>query len=161
VTLPGIGVIPVHDDTRRLRRLLNKGRAKILFATINYRAGRWWVALNVEADDLHPACRHPMRGDGDSEGWIGIDRGLSAFAVAAADDGTEVFRTADSPKALATGFKQQKRLAKSLSRKKKGSANRYATAGRLACHHDHVRTCADIFYTRYRTRWLRPTTGSL
>src|SRR5262249_37559561 len=29
VTLPGIGQIAVHDDTRRLRRMLTKGRAKI------------------------------------------------------------------------------------------------------------------------------------
>lgn len=34
VTLPGIGQVGVHDDTRRLRRMLAKGRAKILFATI-------------------------------------------------------------------------------------------------------------------------------
>ncbi|HEX9176201.1 MAG TPA: helix-turn-helix domain-containing protein, partial [Mycobacterium sp.] len=33
VTLPGIGQIGVHEDTRRLRRLLAKGRATILFAT--------------------------------------------------------------------------------------------------------------------------------
>jgi putative transposase len=33
ITLPGIGQIGVHDDTRRLRRMLAKGRAKVLFAT--------------------------------------------------------------------------------------------------------------------------------
>ena len=55
ITLPGIGLIGVHDDTRRLRRMLAKDRAKILFATITYRAGRWWVSLNVEAADLHRA----------------------------------------------------------------------------------------------------------
>jgi putative transposase len=41
VTLPGIGQIVVHDDTRRLRHMLANGRAKILFATISHRAGRW------------------------------------------------------------------------------------------------------------------------
>jgi putative transposase len=35
ITLPGIGQIGVHDDTRRLRRMLAKGRAKILFATVS------------------------------------------------------------------------------------------------------------------------------
>ena len=54
VTLPGIGQIGVHDDTRRLRRMLAKDRAKILFATITHHGGRWWVSLNVEAADLHP-----------------------------------------------------------------------------------------------------------
>ena len=40
VTLPGIGQVGVHDDTRRLRRMLAKDRAKILFATISYHGGR-------------------------------------------------------------------------------------------------------------------------
>jgi len=34
ITLPGIGQIGVHDDTRRLRGMLAKDRAKILFATV-------------------------------------------------------------------------------------------------------------------------------
>ena len=66
ITLPGIGQIGVHDDTRRLRRMLAKGRAKILFATVTYHAGRWWVSLNVEAADLHPAHLHPVRDPGRS-----------------------------------------------------------------------------------------------
>ena len=61
ITLPGIGQIGVHDDTRRLRRMLTKNRAKILFVTVTQHAGRWWVSLNVEADDLHPAQQHPLR----------------------------------------------------------------------------------------------------
>ena len=83
VTLPGIGVVAVHDDTRRLRRMLAKGRAKICFATITHRGGRWWVSLNIEAADLHPAHQHPTRDPRDDGGWVGVDRGLSAFLVAA------------------------------------------------------------------------------
>ena len=40
VTLPGIGPIGVRDDTRRLRRMLAKDRAKILFATVTHHAER-------------------------------------------------------------------------------------------------------------------------
>lgn len=138
VTLPGIGQIAVHDDTRRLRRMLAKNRAKVLFATVSYRAGRWWVALNVEASELHPAHQHPARGPADDDGWVGIDRGLSAFVVAATADGTEVARIAHAPKALAAGMATQRRLAKSLSRKQKGSYNRRDAAARLARHHHHV-----------------------
>jgi putative transposase len=138
ITLPGIGQIGVHDDTRRLRRMLTMNRAKILFATITDHAGRWWVSLNVGAEDLHPACHHPDRPDGDPSGWVGIDRGLSAFLVAATSDGEEVARVNDAPKALATGMSKQKRLAKSLSRKKKGSHNRRDAAAKLARHHHHV-----------------------
>ena len=99
ITVPGIGQIAVHDDTRRLRRMIRTGRATICFATITYRGGRWWVALNIEAADLHPAHQHPARDPADHSGWVGIDRGLSVFLVAATTDGTEVARITDAPKA--------------------------------------------------------------
>ena len=53
--------VAVHDDTRRLRRMIAKSRAKILFATVSRHGGRWWIALNVEAADLHPDRQHPAR----------------------------------------------------------------------------------------------------
>jgi putative transposase len=138
VTLPGIGQIEVHDDTRRLRRMLANGRAKVLFATVSHHAGRWWVSLNVEAADLHPAHQHPARDPKDSGSWVGIDRGLSAFVVAAREDGTEVARVTDAPKPLAAAMKKQRRLAKSLSRKQEGSHNRKYAAAKLGRHHRHV-----------------------
>lgn len=138
LTLPGIGQIAVHDDTRRLRRMLATGRAKILFATVTQRVGQWWVALNAEAADLHPAHRHSPLDTADSDGWVGIDRGLSAFVVAATGDGAQVARIADAPKALAAGMARQRRLARSLSRKKKGSHNRRDATAKLARHHHRV-----------------------
>ena len=138
LTLPGIGPIAVHNDTRRLRRMLAKNRAQILFATVTHHGGHWCVSLNVEAAELHPDLQHPRRDPADDSGWVGVDRGLSAFLVAARTDGTEVARVADAPKALAAGMKHQRRLAKSLSRKKKGSHNRKDAAARLGRHHHHV-----------------------
>jgi putative transposase len=138
ITLPGIGQIGVHDDTRRLRRMLAKGRAKICLATITHHGGRWWVSLNIEAADLHPARRHPPRAEGDHRGWVGVDRGLSAYLVAATADGGEVARVTDAPKALAAGMKQQRHLAKKLSRTKEGSVNRRQAAAKLGRHHHHV-----------------------
>jgi putative transposase len=128
----------VHDDTRRLRRMLATGRAKICFATITEHAGRWWVSLNIEAADLHPAHQHPAREPHNDGGWVGIDRGLSAFLVGADADGTEVARVHDAPKALARRLGRQRRLAKSLSRKRKGSRNRRDAAAKLGRHHHHV-----------------------
>ena len=58
VSVPGLGVVRVHDDTRPLRRLLAKDRAKVRFATVSCQAGRWWVSLNVETAELHSAHRH-------------------------------------------------------------------------------------------------------
>ncbi len=138
ITLPAIGQIGVQDDTRRLRRMLAKGRAKILFATVTHHGGRWWVTLNVEAADLHLGHHHCLRDSGDAGGWVGVDRGLTAFLVAATADGTEVARITDAPKPLAAGMTRQQRLAKSLSRKQKGSHNRRDAAAKLARHHHHV-----------------------
>jgi putative transposase len=117
--------------------MLATSRAKILFATISHHGGRWWISLNVQAADLHPDHQHPPR-PADGGGWVGVDRGLSAFLVAATAEGTEVARISDAPKALAAGMKDQRRLAKSLSRKKKGSHNRKDAATRLGRHHHRV-----------------------
>jgi putative transposase len=138
VILPGIGHVNVHDDTRRLRRMLRNGRAKILAATVCRRSGRWWVALNLEAADIHPAHRHSARNASDENEWVGLDRGLSAFVVGANEGGQEVMRILDPPKALVSGLKRQRRFAKSLSRKQKGSKNRRDAAAKLARHHFHV-----------------------
>ncbi|MGH3551444.1 MAG: helix-turn-helix domain-containing protein [Mycobacterium sp.] len=119
VTLPGIGPIGVHDDTRRLRRMVAKDRAKICFATVSHHGGRWWVSLNVLAAALHPAHQHLPRSEDDFGGWVGVDRGLSAFLVAAISDGTEVARVDAAPKALRARRNRQRRLAKNMSRKKK------------------------------------------
>jgi len=138
ITLPGIGVVAVHDDTRRLRRMLANGRAKICFATVSHHAERWWVSLNIEAADLHPRNQHPTRDPADDGHWVGVDRGLAVFFVAATADGEEIARVTDAPTALATGMKRQRRLAKSLSHKQKGSRNRREAAAKLRRHHHHV-----------------------
>ena len=59
-------------------------------------------------------------------------------SVAANADGEEVARITEAPKALAAGMERQRRLAKSLSRKQKGSRNRRDAAAKLGRHHHHV-----------------------
>jgi putative transposase len=61
-----------------------------------------------------------------------------AFNVAATSDGDEVARITDAPKALVAGMKRQQRLAKSLTRKQKGSHHRRDAAATLGRHHQHV-----------------------
>jgi len=43
----------------------------VLFATLTRRGDRWWISLNVEAADLHPARQHPARSPHDRGGWVG------------------------------------------------------------------------------------------
>jgi putative transposase len=130
--------------------MLAKDRAKILFA-----AGRWWVALNAEAADLHPARCHPVRDNADHGGWVGVDRGLTAFVVAATADGHEVARITDAPKALAGGMRRQQHLAKQLSRKKEGSHHRRDVAAQLGRHHRGIRNIRTHFLHQVSNRLVK------
>jgi putative transposase len=148
VTLPRIGTVRVHDDTRRLRRLLRSAehinprtgewivaaRAKVLFATVSRLGDRWYVSLNIEAPDLHPQRRHRPRYDWDHRGWVGLDRGLAAFVVAARSDGSEVGRF-HAPRPLERGLVGLRRRSRALSRTKLCSHNHAKAARRLSREH--------------------------
>src|SRR6185437_11000261 len=47
VTLPRIGAVRVHENTRRLERLLTKGRARILAVTVSRKGTRLIAAFRV------------------------------------------------------------------------------------------------------------------
>ena len=95
--LPKLGSLRVRECTRRLRRMLKKDRAKILFATLSTReGGRWRVSLNVQASPLHLERREPRN---DATSPVGIDRGLRTFAVVADAERRELERI-DSPRPL-------------------------------------------------------------
>jgi putative transposase len=144
ITLPRMGTIRVHDDTRQLRRMLHPvehlsprdgttvvgPRARILFATVTRRGDRWFVALNVEAADYHPELRHPPRSP-NRRRFVGIDRGLTAFAVVADSNAVEVWRF-DAPKPLARRHGRLRRRSRAVARTKRGSRNRARAARRLA-----------------------------
>ncbi|MET8909552.1 RNA-guided endonuclease TnpB family protein [Micromonospora sp. NPDC004551] len=136
VTLPGIGALAVRQDTRRLRRMLAKGRAKVVSATVSHRAGRWAVSLTCEAADLHEARRH--RPNTGAAGWVGVDRGLSTFVAAARADGTPVLRVDGWPRPARAALARQRRLSRKITRKQRGSHNRAKAAARLGRHHARV-----------------------
>jgi putative transposase len=151
VTLPRIGAVRVHDDTRRLRRLLRPvahlhpatgqpvvtPRARVLFATVGRHGSRWYVSLNVQAPDLHAERRHPTRPPDDDHGFVGVDRGLSAFAVAATADGTEVGRF-ESPMPLRRGMVRLRRLSRRVSSTQPRSRNRTKAIRRLSRQHARI-----------------------
>jgi putative transposase len=151
VTLPRIGTVRVHDDTRRLRRVLRPvahldpetgkrvltPRGKVLFATVSRHGTRWYVSVNVEAPDLHLQRRHRPRGDQDHGGWIGLDRGLAAFMVAATADGAEVGRWL-APRPLQRGMVGLRRRSKAVSRAQSRSLNRGRTIRRLSRRHARI-----------------------
>lgn len=139
VALPKLGEIRVHGSTRKVRRLLCKNadgmsRAKLLFATVSHDGRRWYVSLNIEAPDFHPA--RLIRTE-DQNKVTGIDVGLTTFAVAATSDGREVWRN-KAPKPLRALNRKLRRAAKALSRKKEGSRNRNRARCYLARVHGRI-----------------------
>ncbi|MFC8796334.1 RNA-guided endonuclease InsQ/TnpB family protein [Promicromonospora sp. NPDC057138] len=156
VRLPKIGVLRVRKCTRRLRRMIATGRARILHVTVSRGAERWWISITVEAADLHPAHRHPAperaslpaeveADNGDAppighreKGWVGVDRGLHALVVAGSSDGAEVLRVTNV-RAFRRGLKRLRRLSKAVSRKKRGSKNRKKAVVRLVRQHARIR----------------------
>ena len=151
VTLPTIGTVRVHDDTRRLRRLLRPvahldpetgqqvlaPRGKVLFVTCSRHGARWYVSLNVEAPDLHPQRRHGPRGDRDHGGWVGLDRGLAAFVVAATADGAEVGRW-QATRPLQRGMVGLRRRARAVARAQPRSRSRARAVRRLSRRHARI-----------------------
>jgi putative transposase len=158
IRLPKLGQLAVRECTRALRRMVRSGRAKILFATVSFRHdGRWRLSLNVEAAELHPERRH---GDGaDATSPIGIDRGLTTFAVMADDEGRELERI-DSPRPLRQALSELRAKSKALSRKKLGSRNRHRARARLAKTHARISSVRRDFVHRHSSR-LAKTHGRL
>ena len=60
VTLPVLGTIKTHENTRKLHRRVAAGTAKVKSATVKREAGRWYVSFTVE---VQRAQRAPARPD--------------------------------------------------------------------------------------------------
>ena len=99
-------------------------------ATISRQANRWYVSIAVETvDNSHL----PLA---ENQGAVGVDLGVGDLAVLSTGQKTA------NPKALTTRLRQLKRLSQSLSRKVKGSANRFKAKQKLAKLHakiSHIR----------------------
>ena len=166
MSLPRIGVLAVREDTRRLRRMLASGRARIVAATVSQRSGRWTVSLTVAAADLHPGRQHRPQPSDEGEHrsgehasgqclgggwgpvagrWVGVDRGLSAFVVAANADGAQLLRVDDPPRPLRAAKARLRRLGRQVSRKQRGSGNRRRAVAQLGRAHARIRNVRQHF----------------
>ena len=97
---------------------------RILSATVSEKAGRWVVSVQGEVEIPDPVWNdNPV---------CGVDMGIKAMAVVS--DGT-VF---ENPKALKWNLTRIKRLQRTVSRRKKGSANRRKAVQQLATAHQRV-----------------------
>jgi putative transposase len=127
------GSIVVFPDAIQLPRLgrlrlkehgyLPVAGVKIRSATVSEQAGHWYVSIQVEQEQTVPANTGPV---------VGVDLGVKTLATLS--DGTVI----PNPKPLKRRLKQLKRLHRAVSRKQKGSKNRYKAARKLARHYRTV-----------------------
>ena len=117
VRLPRIGWIRMREALRFT--------GKILFVTVSRTADRWFASFLVETE-IKPIAR-------ENQAAIGVDLGIKNLATLS--DGT-VF---ENPKALRSNLGKLKRLQRSMSRKKKRSANRAKAKVKLARLHYRIK----------------------
>jgi putative transposase len=117
-------------------------------ATITREGARWFVSIQVEQDEVLPSA--------DLQPTLGIDLGLAQFASFAGSpvciEGSQVQAVAPL-KALARQQRRLKRLQRSVSRKKKRSANCKKAIHRLGALHRRI--------ARQREDWLHKLTTQL
>jgi len=118
IQLPRLGVLKLKE-----KGYFPEGGIKILSASVSSRAGRWFVAIQVEEEILF------LPKFGISSEVIGIDLGIKELAVASNSMRFE------NPKALKSNLESLKRLSKKHSRKKKNSNSKKKSASKLAKLH--------------------------
>ncbi|WP_433174384.1 IS607 family element RNA-guided endonuclease TnpB [Actinoallomurus sp. CA-150999] len=108
VTLPRLGTIRTHENTRKLQRRIANGSARILSATVRLERGRWLVSFQVEVEK---APAKPQRPDVAA----GVDLGVKHLAVIADSQGHVRFES--NPAHLDGALRKLRRLSRQVSRR--------------------------------------------
>jgi putative transposase len=124
LTLPVIGRLRCKENTRRLQRLVAKGRARILSMTLSEQGGRLYVSLQALV------ARQP-RTPSQPAARCGVDLGIGReWAVIAHDDDTIERITHPAP--WADLQRQRRRAARQRSRRIVGSRGHRQANAKLA-----------------------------
>jgi putative transposase len=109
LVLPVIGRLRSKENTRRLERLVAKGRARVLSMTLSEQGGRLFVVVQA-------IVSQQPRGPSEPEARCGIDLGIGkAWAVVAHHDDT--IERVTHPAPWAALQRQRRRAARQLSRR--------------------------------------------
>lgn len=143
VTLPRIGTVRVHENTRRLQRLIAKDRARILAVTVSRKGTRIVACFRV----LVARPQQPRVAGATST--AGVDVGVRVLATVATSDG-QVIQRVPNPRPLDAALKQMRHLGRERSRRTPGSCGYRTTQHELTrlhrrvadirAHHIHVLT---------------------
>jgi putative transposase len=130
VTLPRAGTIHVHENTRKLQRLLAKDRARILAVTVSRKGTRLIAAFRVLIQrPIQPRVALPGS-------RVGVDVGVRVLATVASPD--EVIERVPNPRPLQTALGELRRLSRERSRRTRGSARYTQTQQKITRLHRRV-----------------------
>ncbi|WP_332877254.1 RNA-guided endonuclease InsQ/TnpB family protein [Massilia sp. S19_KUP03_FR1] len=118
IRIPKLGRVRMRESLRYAGHLVS--------ATVSRHAGHWYASITVDTPDDPPLPQ------AENQGVAGVDLGITALATLS--NGEKVV----GPNALKTLLNKMRRLARSLSRKVKGSQNRDKAKMKLAKLHAKI-----------------------
>ena len=114
LTLPVIGTVRTHENTRRIERLIAKGRARVLAISVRRNGTRLDASVRVLVQrPQQPKVAHPGS-------RVGVDVGVRHLATVANADGT-VLEQVPNPRPLEAALKELRHASRARSRTTKGS----------------------------------------
>jgi putative transposase len=114
LTLPVIGTVRTHENTRRIERLIAKGRARVLAITVRRNGTRLDASVRVLVQRPHrPGVAHPGS-------RVGVDVGVRRLATVADADGMVIERVKNL-RPLDAALRELRHVSRARSRCTKGS----------------------------------------
>ncbi|MEU9074007.1 IS607 family element RNA-guided endonuclease TnpB [Kitasatospora sp. NPDC048538] len=105
VTLPVLGTLRTHENTRKLHRRIANGTARLKSATVRLYAGRWHVSFTVEVERGNHQPSRPGA-------VVGVDLGIRTLAVFS--DGRPAM---ENPKHYDAACRKLARLSRTVARR--------------------------------------------
>jgi len=130
LTLPVLGTLRTHENTRRIERLIALNRAKILGVTVSRQGERVIAALRVSV------ARPQRAGVAQPDSAVGVDVGVRRLATVATT--AQVISELDNPRALEHRLSELRRLQRQRSRRTRGSRQCKETAAQITRLHAQV-----------------------
>jgi putative transposase len=114
LTLPVIGMVRTHENTRRIERLIRAGRARVLAITMRRNGTRLDASVRVLVQrPQQPAVELP-------DSRVGVDVGVRRLATVASVDGT-VLERVPNPRPVEAALAELRHVSRARSRCTKGS----------------------------------------
>jgi putative transposase len=130
LTLPVLGTVRTHKNTRRIERLCAANKARVLSVTVARRGDRCIAAVRV-------AVIRPQRANvSQPDSVVGVDLGVRRLATVATSNG--VIATVQNPRALELRLGELRRLSRQRARRTRGSSRYQATTAQLSRLHAEV-----------------------